>query len=290
MAARRDTGGGGVTVRGGAFTSTGPCSKSAAQTMGPASAPRAVMVSLSIVIPAKNESGNILPLIDGVLAACAGLDPFEVIVVDDGSTDGTAAEVAGRAAADSHVRLVRHDRSGGQSAAVHSGVLAARGAFVCTLDGDGQNPPEELPKLVAPLLADTVGRIGIVAGQRVKRQDTLSKKLASRFANGLRAWMLKDGTRDTGCGLKGFRRDAFLALPYFDHMHRYLPALFARDGWGVAHVDVAHRPRGAGRSNYSNLQRGLVGAVDLLGVAWLLRRRKKARPVEDDGAPLGRQG
>jgi glycosyltransferase involved in cell wall biosynthesis len=238
------------------------------------------MNTLSIVIPARNEAGNILPLIDGIIAAVSPVAPFEVIVVDDGSTDGMGELVAARAAGDPRLRVLRHDRSGGQSAAVHSGVLAARGDIICTLDGDGQNPPAELPRLVAPLKADTAGRIGIVAGQRVGRQDTWSKKLASRFANGLRRWLLRDGTRDTGCGLKAFRRDAFLRLPYFDHMHRYLPALFARDGWQVAHVDVTHRARGAGRSNYSNLQRGLVGAVDLLGVAWLLRRRKKARAVE----------
>ncbi|MFZ5751805.1 MAG: glycosyltransferase family 2 protein [Pseudomonadota bacterium] len=238
------------------------------------------MVTVSIVIPAKNEADNIATLLDGINAALAGLDGAEVIVVDDASTDATAEVVRARMASDPGLRLIRHDRSGGQSAAVHSGVRAARGAIVCTLDGDGQNPPEELPKLWAPLLAPGSERIGIVAGQRVGRQDTLSKRLASRFANGLRAWILKDGTRDTGCGLKGFRREGFLALPYFDHMHRYLPALFARDGWQVAHVDVAHRPRGAGRSNYSNIQRALVGVVDLAGVAWLLRRRKKARPTE----------
>ena len=117
----------------------------------------------------------------------------------------------------------------------------------------------------------------MVAGQRVGRQDTWSKKIASRLANGIRGWILQDSTRDSGCGLKGFRREAFLALSYFNHMHRYLPALFARDGWQVAHVDVAHRPRGAGRLNYSNLQRGLVGVVDLMGVAWLLRRAKKTK-------------
>jgi dolichol-phosphate mannosyltransferase len=151
----------------------------------------------------------------------------------------------------------------------------------CTLDGDGQNPPEELPKLVAPILNDTAGQVGLVAGQRVGRQDTWSKKIASRFANRIRAWALKDNTRDTGCGLKAFRREGFLALPYFDHMHRYLPALFARDGWQIAHVDVSHRQRGAGRSNYSNIQRALVGVVDLAGVAWLLRRRKKSRALPE---------
>jgi glycosyltransferase involved in cell wall biosynthesis len=236
------------------------------------------MVALSIVIPMKNEAGNVAALLHEIAAACAD-QAAEIIVVDDGSTDDTGAAARALGA-----RVLRHPVSGGQSAAVHTGVLAARGRVVCTLDGDGQNPPSELPKLYRPLLADATGRLGLVAGQRVGRQDSWSKRWGSRFANALRAWALKDGTRDTGCGLKGFRRDAFLALPYFDHMHRYLPALMKRDGWEVALVDVSHRERQSGRSNYSNLQRAVVGIFDLLGVAWLIRRRKKARPDPEDAA------
>lgn len=179
------------------------------------------------------------------------------------------------------LRQLRHPASAGQSAAVHSGVLAAKGDIICTLDGDGQNPPSELPNLAAPLLAaDCPPTLGLVAGQRVDRDDTWSRRAASRFANGLRSWLLNDGTRDTGCGLKAFRRDAFLRLPFFNHMHRYLPALFTRDGWDVAHVDVSHRAREAGASKYSNFGRALVGLYDLFGVAWLIRRRKTQSPSE----------
>ncbi len=242
------------------------------------------MTRLSIVIPARNEAENILALVDGIDSALVALRPIEIIVVDDGSTDATAAVLRDHAKTMPHLRVIRHDRSGGQSSAVHTGTLAAKAPIVLTLDGDGQNPPSELPKLAAPLLDDTTGRIGLVAGQRVGRQDTLSKRWASKFANALRAKILKDDTRDTGCGLKGFRRDAFLALPYFDHMHRYLPALFKRDGWLIAHVDVAHKARGAGVSNYSNFQRAMVGIVDLGGVAWLLRRRKKAGALPEEQA------
>jgi dolichol-phosphate mannosyltransferase len=231
----------------------------------------------------KNEAGNIGPLIDAIEAALAGEPDRETVVVNDASTDATAEEVRDRAARLPHLRLLTHAAPGGQSAAIHSGVQAARGALVCTLDGDGQNPPEDLPRLIAPFRAAGAETLGLVAGQRARRQDSLSKRLASRFANAVRSWALRDGTRDTGCGLKAFRRDAFLALPYFDHMHRYLPALFRRDGWRVELVDVGHRPRIAGRSNYSNLQRGLVGVVDLVGVMWLIRRRKKTAPLPEEG-------
>lgn len=239
--------------------------------------PIAQPLRVSVVIPVRNEAENIGALVDAIAAAMAPHGPCEIVVVDDGSTDGSADVVRARAAHMANLRLLRHDRSGGQSAAVHSGVTAARAPVILTLDGDGQNPPEELPRLYTARLQ--AGQ-GLVAGQRARRQDSLSKRLASRAANAIRGWALADGTRDTGCGLKCFGRDEFLALPYFDHMHRYLPALFRRQGLPVTLLDVGHRPRAAGRSNYNNLQRGLVGAVDLLGVMWLIQRRKKAVPNE----------
>ncbi|SFM04123.1 glycosyltransferase family 2 protein [Shimia aestuarii] len=240
---------------------------------------------ISVVVPAKNEESNLPTLIQGIQSAFDGTGhAIEIIIVDDGSEDGTLARLKSLQADMPNLRVLHTPTSGGQSAAVHTGVKAARAPICCTLDGDGQNPPSELPKLVAPLMAaDAPAKLGLVAGQRVKRQDTMSKKLASKAANGIRSFVLKDKTRDTGCGLKAFRRDAFLDLPYFDHMHRYLPALFSMNGFDVAHVDVAHEARHSGRSNYSNLQRGLVGAVDLFGVAWLIRRRKKARATELNG-------
>lgn len=241
------------------------------------------MTDVSIVIPMKNEAGNVAMLLAEIAEACAGQD-YEIIIIDDGSDDETAAIVKAEMTLRPNLRLLQHPQSAGQSAGVHSGVLAARGRVICTLDGDGQNPPSELPKLFTPLLDDTTGKLGLVAGQRVARQDTASKKWASKFANALRARLLKDGTRDTGCGLKGFRRDAFLRLPFFNHMHRYLPALFKRDGWEIALVDVSHRERHAGTSKYNNLQRALVGIHDLIGVSWLILRRKTQSPTEVDRA------
>jgi glycosyltransferase involved in cell wall biosynthesis len=238
---------------------------------------------LSIIIPCRNEAGNLPILLDEIAGACDGLADYEIVVVDDGSTDDSRAVLAAERQRRPRLRVLRHPRGAGQSAAIHSGVRAARGAVCCMLDGDLQNPPAELPKLFLPLLAPGSDRLGLVAGQRIGRRDSLSKRAASRLANGIRSGLLRDGTRDTGCGLKGFRREAYLALPYFDHMHRFLPALFSRDGWEILRVDVTHRPRGSGRSNYSNLQRGLVGMIDLVGVLWLIRRRKKAVPQEEEG-------
>lgn len=242
---------------------------------------------VTILAPMKNEAETVAALVDEIAEHCAELAPFETILIDDGSDDGTAAAIDAAMARHPWLRRVSHARSCGQSAAVRTGVLHARAPIICMLDGDGQNPPSEIPKLARPLLADEDGRLGLVAGQRVARQDTWSKRAASRAANRLRAWMLKDDTRDTGCGLKAFRRDAFLALPFFDHLHRYLPALFKREGWAIAHVDVAHRAREHGASKYTNFGRAMVGVTDLMGVWWLLRRRQvpEIAATRDAGAP-----
>ncbi len=195
----------------------------------------------------------------------------------------TPPRALSRQAAGAPVRCIRHEQSCGQSAAIRSGVLAARAPLVATLDGDGQNPPFELPALLAPLLAE--GRdpaLGLVQGQRLKRRDTGWKRFGSRFANTIRNAALRDGVSDSGCGLKAFTRDAYLRLPFFDHIHRFMPAMMKREGYLVATVGVSDRARAAGRSKYGNIDRLLVGIVDLLGAAWLMRRRRRspAREVE----------
>lgn len=233
---------------------------------------------LSVVVPVRNEAGNIAPLVAEIEAACAALAPFEIVYVDDGSTDATGRELSTLKACRPWLRALRHAQSCGQSAAVRSGVRAARAPVVVTLDGDGQNDPAFIPQLVKALEA---GDAGIVAGQRVGRKASGFKKLQSRVANKVRSSVLGDGTRDTGCGLKAFRREVFLALPYFDAIHRFLPALVRREGHRVALVDVVDRERRAGHSNYGLFDRLWVGIVDIAGVWWLIRRRRRVPNITE---------
>lgn len=226
---------------------------------------------LSLVIPVRNEAGNIGALLDEVFATLPPALLGEVIVVDDGSTDSTLDEV--RARLHGPLRLIRHARSAGQSRAIRSGVQAARFARIATMDGDGQNPPADLIALAA---AQRNGGPHLVGGHRVARRDRWAKRIASRLANGLRRALLRDACPDTGCGLKVFPRDLYLDLPFFHGQHRYLPALMRAQGASALFLPVGDRARRHGRSNYDNLRRGLQGAVDLIAVAWLIRR---ARPV-----------
>src|SRR3981081_3655814 len=208
------------------------------------SSPDTEAVAVSIVVPVRNEAENVSPLIAEIAAAIEGRWAYEIIYVDDGSTDATAERLAAIMKQRASLRQIRHATSSGQSAAVRSGVRAARGAIVATLDGDAQNNTAVLPDVIAA--SETGGeRVGLAAGQRVGRKDTGFKKLQSRIANGVRNAILRDGTRDTGCGLKAFRREVFLAMPYFDGLHRFLPALVRREGYEIAYVEVADRPRGS---------------------------------------------
>lgn len=235
---------------------------------------------LSVVVPVRNEAENILPLIEEVHAALEGRWDFEVVYVDDGSTDATPARLAEAKARFPRLRVLRHAASCGQSTAIWSGANAARGDWIITLDGDGQNDPADVPSLVEIALAaegQPGPRVDLVTGIRRKRQDNWLRRVSSRTANAIRQKMLKDGVRDTGCGLKVMRREAFLRLPFFDHMHRYYPALIIRTGAVIRCVDVNHRPRVRGTSNYGLFDRLWVGITDLFGVAWLIKRAK--RPV-----------
>lgn len=234
---------------------------------------------LSVVVPVFNESDNVAPLVAEITAALRGRVPFEIVYVDDQSRDGTLAVLEGLKATTPELRVLHHVSQSGQSTAVRTGVRHARGTWIATLDGDGQNDPADIPRLLqAREAADA--QVKLFAGWRVKRQDSGSKRWASRAANAIRARMLQDATPDTGCGIKLFEREAFLDLPYFDHMHRYLPALMQRAGWKTISVPVNHRARTAGVSKYNNLGRALVGIRDLRGVAWLIMRSRRTAVVE----------
>lgn len=234
--------------------------------------------AVSVVVPVRNEAGNVAPLVAEIAAALQGQWPFEVVYVNDGSTDGTEAELARLMALHPLLRRVRHKQSCGQSSAVRSGVAAARAPIVVTIDGDGQNNPAFIPAMIRALEAGSP-KMGLVAGQRVGRKSGGFKKLQSRIANAVRNAVLRDGTRDTGCGLKAFRRDMFLGLPYFDGLHRFLPALVKRDGYDIGYVEVVDRPRGTGVSNYGLWDRLWVGILDLAGVWWLVRRKKRVPEI-----------
>ena len=234
-------------------------------------------IAVSIVVPVRNEADNVAPVITEIAAALDGRWNYEIIYVNDGSTDATGERLSSLMKERSNLRQLRHGASTGQSAAVRSGVRAARGPIVATLDGDGQNNPVFLPALVSAI-EQGGERTGLAAGQRVGRKDTGFKKIQSRIANAVRSAILHDGTRDTGCGLKAFRREVFLALPYFDGLHRFLPALVRREGYEIVYVDVIDRPRHSGVSNYGFFDRLWIGIMDLAGVWWLIRR-KKPTPV-----------
>ncbi len=227
---------------------------------------------VSVVVPILNEAENIRSLVYDLNAALTGIF-HELIFVDDGSDDDTLPTLRELMADFSAIRCLHHQQRCGQSAAIRTGVQQAKGLIIATLDGDGQNPPCDIPKLLA-LLHSSPRSVKLVQGQRQKRQDTLWKRWGSRLANKIRQAILNDGVRDSGCGMKVFYKDAYLSLAYFDHLHRFMPAMMQREGYEVITCEVSHAERHAGRSKYGNLQRAWVGIIDLAGMVWLKRRRK----------------
>ena len=239
---------------------------------------------ISVIVPVMNEQGNIRPLIDEICAALKGRD-FEIIYIDDGSDDGSAEELAQASHDIAALRVLRHQVRAGQSAAIRSGLLRAHGKLICVLDGDGQNVPSDLPNLIDELTAIRPAH-GMAGGVRTKRQDSFMRRKASVFARFIRKSLLRDTHPDSGCGIKVVDRDIFLQLPFFNHMHRFMPTLVRRAGGTVLAVPVAHRARGAGASKYTNLNRALVGIYDILGVIWLLARSDRSQSVEEVSAVL----
>ena len=237
-------------------------------------------LELSVVVPVHNEIGNVGPLLSEIRAGLDSRAEYEILCVDDGSDDGTAERLADLRREFPRLRVIRLPRRTGQSAAIIAGVHAARGGWIATLDGDGQDDPADLASML-PMIRDSVTpSLGLVVGHRRHRRDALTKRVASGVANGVRARVLGDATPDTGCGLKLFSRQAFMGLPQFDHMHRFLPALFLQSGWQVTSIPVNHRPRQHGRSHYGVLDRLGAGVVDLLGVLWLKRRALRPLAAE----------
>jgi dolichol-phosphate mannosyltransferase len=234
---------------------------------------------LSVVVPVHNESENVLPLIEEIVAALRGTVAFEMVYVDDASRDDTLEVLRGARARFPELRVVRHLSQSGQSTAVRTGIRHARGAWIATLDGDGQNDPADIPKLLAAR-DGAAPDVKLFAGWRVNRRDDFVKRISSKVANGVRSRLLRDATPDTGCGIKLIERETFLDLPAFDHMHRFLPALVQRAGYRVQSVPVNHRPRTRGVSKYGMWNRLWVGLADLRGVAWLIRRNRRTQTEE----------
>jgi len=232
---------------------------------------------IAVVVPVHNESENIRPLIEEISTALNGVADYEIVYVNDGSTDDTAAKLAEMAAEQPRLSVYRHETACGQSAAVATGVKKARATFIATLDGDGQNDPADIPALFAKLKQAVTPDLLLVAGWRAKRKDTAWKRFQSKLANGVRQKLLGDNTPDTGCGLKVFTREAFLDMPRFDHMHRYLPALMIRRGGDVVSIEVNHRHRERGQSKYGMWDRLSVAIRDLIGVMWLIARGSKPK-------------
>lgn len=240
---------------------------------GPSAKRGQVVQTLSLVIPVHDEEPNLARLVAELDSVRASLPPLEVVFVDDGSGDGTPWALEQIATNRPWVRFVRHRRNCGQSAALRTGIKAARHPWIVTLDGDGQNDPADIGKLVQALQQHPEPeRVQLVTGERRRREDSWGRRWSSRIANTVRSRLLGDGVADTGCGLKLIRREAFLDLPYFDHMHRFLPALVRRQGGEILRVPVNHRPRLQGRSHYGIGNRLWVGLIDLMGVLWLQRR------------------